>query len=211
MSDEQLSWRGTSAHQRTEQRKRRLLLAGYNIVGNDGSSALTVRSVCSTANIGPRHFYESFTDIEELLSAVYSLAVTELLTAVAAEPKAPTNVSVRARVHANLDAAARFLAENPRCGRIIFTEALANETLRGLAAQTLPQFVVAIRQRLGDDAGHRAGSERAGLETTVLSGALTMAFVNWLADPTSTSREGLVSYCTDVTLAILALPPPPAD
>lgn len=199
------SWRGTSADQRSDERRQRLLASGYDIVGQYGIAALTVRAVCSAANVGPRYFSESFADIGELLAAIYDFAVAELLTAVAMSTESAPPVPLSRRIQANLAAAADFLTRRPACGRIIFSEALASPALRARAASTLPQFIGAVRRGLDDPAAKHISSERDRLETAVLSGALTMAFADWLARPGEVSQQALVEYCTDATLAILAL------
>lgn len=201
-------WRGTSADERVVERKQRLLVASYGIVGRSGAAALTVRAVCATANVGQRYFYESYPDIEALLGAVYDFAVGQLLAAVAARTDAAGERPLRTRVWEGLDAAAGFLLDTPACGRIVFVEALSNEVLRTKAAKTLPAFIETVRQVLDNGVVPDVGAERARMETSALSGALSMVFADWLADPAAISRHALVSYCTDVSLALLALSRP---
>ncbi|MFE3058718.1 hypothetical protein [Nocardia sp. NPDC059239] len=62
------TYRGTTTDERREQRRRLLLNAALDIVGTRGRAALTVRGVCEQAKMGPRCFYESFTDLAEALA-----------------------------------------------------------------------------------------------------------------------------------------------
>lgn len=208
---ERTEWRGTSVDERIADRRNRLLMAGYQIVGNEGAPALTVRAVCAAANVGQRYFYESYPDIEALLGAVYDQAVGQLLDAVGSGANASSSGSLRMRIRDGLGAAADFLAAAPTCGRIVFIEALTNEVIRTRAAKALPVFFDSVRQVIDDGRVVHSDSSRARLETSALSGALTMVFADWLTDPDAIPRSVLVDYCTDVAAAVLELsrPTPP--
>ncbi len=57
---------------------------------------------------------------------------------------------------------------------------------------------------MGDSVDCRP-SVRRQLEATVISGGLTAAFAEGLSGGSGISRDALVTYCTDTTLAILSL------
>ena len=44
---------------------------GVTLLGSEGGPALTVRAVCRAAGLTERYFYESFTDRDEFVRAVY--------------------------------------------------------------------------------------------------------------------------------------------
>ena len=206
-SDGENLWRGTSSDDRAGGRRERLLAACREIVAADGGVALSVRAVCRAANVGPRHFYESFPDTDALLLAAYDQAVRALQQAIStAVQKDPewSREPVDARLRVTFEAAAEHLEARPDAGRLIFREALGNDVLRTHAAVTLPAFAGTIRS-LVVDGNDRRPAVRRQLEATVISGGLAAAFAEWLSGGSGISRDALVTYCTDTTLAILSL------
>src|SRR5207302_1682855 len=70
-------WTGMSLADRKSERRRLLLRAGFELLGGEGWSATTVRAVIERAGLNPRYFYESFTDLDEFVVAVYDQVVGE--------------------------------------------------------------------------------------------------------------------------------------
>jgi AcrR family transcriptional regulator len=214
VTDSETLWRGTSADDRVDERRARMLRACFDIVGQHGASALAVRAVCRAANISPRHFYESFSDVDALLLAAYELAVQQLTGAIAAattrEPETPpwSELSERERLEIVFETTAAYLENHPHASRIIFREALTNNSLRTHAARTLTAFMHAVRQAVVDDAD-RSTARHRHLEATLLSGGLATVFIEWLAGSSQFTRGELVDYCTDASLAVLRMRPPP--
>ena len=211
-SDSESLWRGTSSDDRAGERRERLLLACRELVGRDGGAALSVRAVCRAANIGPRHFYESFPDTDALLLAAYDQAVRDLQQAISTAVQDDPDwhrEPIGARLRVTFAAAAEHLEARPDAGRLIFREALGNDVLRTHAAVTLPAFAGSIRMLVvdGDD---RRPARRRQLEATVVSGGLAAAFAEWLSGGSAITRGDLITYCTESTLAILSLPDTPA-
>src|ERR1700759_230258 len=85
-------YRGVQAGERLAERRSRLLAAGLDLLGSDRQdiSELTVRGVCRRAGLASRYFYESFSDKDEFIGAVFDWVVGELAAttqaAVAAVP-----------------------------------------------------------------------------------------------------------------------------
>jgi AcrR family transcriptional regulator len=52
-------------------RQDELIAAGVQLLGDEGGPLLTVRAVCRKAGLTERYFYESFTDRDEFVRAVY--------------------------------------------------------------------------------------------------------------------------------------------
>ena len=81
-------WAGVSPSDRQAERRRLLIRAGFELFGDGVEAAVSVRSVCRTAVLNSRYFYESFTDINALFGALYDEVVIDLggvLTAAMAE------------------------------------------------------------------------------------------------------------------------------
>ena len=62
------------------QRRRRLLDAGLDLLGasEQDPAELTVRAICGKAALGVRYFYESFTDKDDFVGAVFDSVIADL-------------------------------------------------------------------------------------------------------------------------------------
>lgn len=217
MTGGETRWRGTSSGERADERRDRLLNVCEDIVAAGGAAALGVRAVCRAAGISPRHFYESFTDTDALLLAAYERAVQRLLDHVAAaitargQRDAVLPMPARDRLKTAFDAATTYLQDHPQSGHIIFREALTNGVLRTRAALTLPSFVNTVG-RMALPRPERTGQSRDNrLRAVVLSGGLAAAFLEWISGTADFTRDELVGYCTEASLALLSLDVAPND
>ncbi len=68
---------GRSAEHRRAERRARLITAARALLGDQGLAGVTVTAACAHAGLNPRYFYESFTDREALLDAVFNAVATE--------------------------------------------------------------------------------------------------------------------------------------
>ena len=69
-------FKGISADDRRRYRRNRLVEAAFAIAGDEGAGAMGVGRVCLDAGLTKRYFYESFSSLAELQSAVVDHAVT---------------------------------------------------------------------------------------------------------------------------------------
>jgi AcrR family transcriptional regulator len=115
---------GVDARDRIAERRRRLLDAGLQLLGgSDHPPELTVRAICAHAGISARYFYESFTDKDELVEAVFDWVTADIAaTTQAAVAAAPPDELNRAGI-ANL---VRTIAGDSRIGRLLFNAQLSN-------------------------------------------------------------------------------------
>jgi AcrR family transcriptional regulator len=117
-------YRGVEAADRQAQRRARLLDAGLSVLGFDsGAEPLTVRGVCRRAGLSARYFYESFTDRDDFVGAVYDWVIADLAaTTQAAVAAAPPREQARAGM-ANI---VRSIAGDTRVSRLLFSAELAD-------------------------------------------------------------------------------------
>ncbi len=184
------SWAGTTLADRRAQRHDQLLDAGLELLGGQGSAAVTVRSVCRLAKLTDRYFYENFADREALLLAVFDRVAAEAGSAlVQAVADAPAELTERAR--AAVEAFLGVLTEDPRKGRVLLLEPLTDPTLgmRGIALS--PMFAELARVELGTQGSPRG----AQLTATALIGALANLFIRWLDGTLDIDRGELTDYC----------------
>ncbi|HEX7323066.1 MAG TPA: TetR/AcrR family transcriptional regulator [Mycobacterium sp.] len=196
-------WRGQSAASRVAERRERLLAAGLESLGTVGWHATTVRGVCGGAGVGLRYFYESFPDLEALLIAVYDRLADELAAVVSSRIAQP-GVAPQARVHAAFASTVDFIDEDPRRGRILFRETLANDALREHGAATVPRFVSLVVAALGAEPSgtDRTGATSRSLRASALSGALVTLFLDWQSGTLKATKQELVVYCTQLTTTV---------
>ena len=185
-------WAGVSPTDRQAERRALLVAAAFELFGDGGEAAVSVRSVCRAAELNTRYFYESFTDTDELLGAVYdevAAALGELLTA--AMGGAPNDD--RARLKAGIRAVLDFSSADPRRGRILFTEARTNPVLaarRTMAQDNLRELVLSE--------GRRASPENDSVATEVgaamYAGAMAELAQQWLAGTLGDDLDAVVTH-----------------
>lgn len=115
-------YRGQSNVERREDRRDRLLAAGFELFGTAGYAATSIEGICSQAGVTARHFYEHFASREALLRAVYDDIVAETRRAVL---RALTQADdAESRATAGVIAFVRSYLEDPRRARIACIEVI---------------------------------------------------------------------------------------
>jgi len=86
---------GVPLQDRQTLRRDELVAAGVGLLGGEAGPALTVRAVCREASLTERYFYESFTDRDEFVRAVYDhVCSTAMATLTSSDTRAtPSNGS----------------------------------------------------------------------------------------------------------------------
>jgi AcrR family transcriptional regulator len=161
--------------------ERRVLLidAAFDLFGEGGEAAVSVRSLCRACGLNTRYFYESFSDVNELLGAAYDRVALELGAAVEAVMLTADDTQ-RGRTRAGMVAVLSFSSADPRRGRLLFTDAPANPVLAERRAATQGFFfqqVVEEDSRLHPQADPVSTRVGAALYT----GAMTELAQQWLA------------------------------
>jgi AcrR family transcriptional regulator len=198
-------WAGTTLAGRRAERRRRLLDAGLDLLGRNGSAAVTVRSVCRTAQLTDRYFYENFADRDALLLAVFDGVAYEagqvLIDAVARAAAADDETVARAAVDGFLD----HITGDPRKGRVLLLEPLTDQALGARSVALSPVFAQIIRAQLDT-----ADETEAQLTATAIVGAMANLFIRWLDGSLSVDRDALSEYCVRLLAASMALAGPAA-
>ena len=171
-------WSGLSADLRREQRRSLLIRAGFELFGAGGEAAVTVRSVCRTAELNSRYFYENFRDINELFVALYDEVVIELGQVLRAATVDLADDSLgrwRAGIRAVLD----FTAADPRRGKVLFAGAGANPVFasrREAAKNQLRRMILTDRRRIDPQSESMARE----VEAAIYVGALSEMAREWV-------------------------------
>src|SRR5687767_7945460 len=109
-------WAGVPLLDRRAERRVLLIDAAFALFGDGGEAAVSVRSVCRACGLNTRYFYESFSDVNELLGATYDRVAVELGAAVEAVMLAAVDTQL-GRTRAGMSAVLSFSSADPRRGR----------------------------------------------------------------------------------------------
>ncbi|MDT5152512.1 MAG: hypothetical protein QOI01_4245 [Mycobacterium sp.] len=180
-------WSGVPLQDRQTLRRDELIAAGVDVLGGDDGSTLTVRAVCRTAGLTERYFYESFTDRDEFVRAVYDHVCSTAMSALTS--------STTPR-----DAVERFVAlvvDDPVRGRVLLIAPEREPVLTKSGAEWMPSFIELLQHKLTriTDPAVQA------MVATGLVGALTALFTAYLNGRLTTTREQFIDYCVDMLLS----------
>ena len=185
-------WAGVPLTDRRAERRALLVDAAFRLFGDGGEAALSVRSVSRECGLNTRYFYESFTDTDDLLGAVYDRVSAELGDAVEAA-MADSGDSLMARTRAGMVAVLGFSSADPRRGRVLFTDARANPVLTARRAATqdlLREGVLTEGWRLHPDTDPVA----AMVGAAIFTGAMAEVAQQWLAGHLGDDLDAVVDY-----------------
>ncbi|MGK9270909.1 TetR family transcriptional regulator [Williamsia muralis] len=185
-------WAGVPLTDRRAERRTLLVDAGFALFGSGGESALSVRSVCRECELNTRYFYESFADTDELLGAVYDRVAAGLATTVE-QAMADAGDSVPDRTRAGIRAVLGFSSEDPRRGRVLFTDARANPVLasrRAVAQDVLRELVLTESGQVFPDSDPVATRVGAAMYT----GAMAELAQDWLAGHLGDDLDAVVEH-----------------
>ncbi len=196
-------YRGVEAADRLAQRRSQLLEAGLDLLGAEDAE-VTVRAVCRTAGLAARYFYESFTDKNDFIAAVYDWVIADIATstqaAVAAVPLADqTTAGMTNIVH--------LIAKDPRIGRLLFSVKLSNDVLARKRAESTALFATLLGQHAGDALQLRANDYlRATSHFAV--GGVTQTISAWLSGEITYSPEQLIDQLRSMLDALAGMQQP---
>ena len=185
-------WAGVPLTDRRAERRTLLVDAGFALFGSGGEAALSVRSVCRECELNTRYFYESFADTDELLGAVYDRVAAGLATTVE-QAMADAGDSVPDRTRAGIRAVLGFSSEDPRRGRVLFTDARANPVLaarRAVAQDVLRELVLTESGQVFPDSDPVATRVGAAMYT----GAMAELAQDWLAGHLGDDLDAVVKH-----------------
>ncbi len=195
-------YRGMAAETRRAARRARLLEAGLDLMGTQGWSRTTVTAICARARLTERYFYESFSDREELLVAVFD-SIADEVARVALDAIANAPDDARAKGRAAIAALVELLTDDPRKGRVALMEAFGSPALQRRRIETLDLYSKILVEQSRAFFGARAPST-SDMELTahVLLGGLTELLIAWLGGRISVSTERMIDHTADLFAAM---------
>jgi AcrR family transcriptional regulator len=193
-------YRGVEAADRVAERRRRFLEAGLDILGSDTDlSELTVRGICHQAGASLRYFYESFTDKDDLVAAVFDWVIADIAaTTQAAVAAAPGKEQSRAGI-ANI---VRTVAADTRVGRLLFSSQLSNPAVLRKRAESFALMAMLTFQHAG--ALGAQGDDRIKAASHFVVGGVTQMITAWLTGEVDLDADQLVDQLAAMidTLAV---------
>ena len=180
-------WSGVPLEDRQVLRRDELIAAGVQLLGGEGGPAVTVRAVCHETGLTERYFYESFTERDEFVRAVYDDVCARAMSALmsATTPR---------------EAVERFVAlmvDDPVRGRVLLLAPAVEPVLVRSGAEWMPSFIDLLQRKLtqiGDPVRQR-------MIATSLIGGLTALFTAYLDGRLAASREQFIDYCVEMLLS----------
>lgn len=180
-------WSGVPLQDRQALRHDELIAAGVARLGSARGPDLTVRAVCRSAGLTERYFYESFSDRDEFVRAVYDDVCARAMAALTTA-KTPR------------DAVEQFVAlmvDDPARGRVLLLAPEKEPVLTRSGAEWMPSFIELLQRkltRIGDPA-------QAAMVATGLIGALTALFTAYLNGRLAATREQFIDYCVEMLMS----------
>jgi AcrR family transcriptional regulator len=182
-------WSGVPLEDRQALRRGELIDAGVDLLGGESGPALTVRAVCRATGLTERYFYESFSERDEFVRAVYD--------DVCARAMSTLSSSTSAR-----DAVERFVAlmvDDPTRGRVLLLAPTVEPVLTRSGANWMPSFIELLQHKVTRITEITQPAVQA-MAATGLLGALTALFIAYLDGRLSATREQFIDHCVDLVL-----------
>lgn len=200
------SWAGIPAEERIRDRRALLVAAALELFGTEGDAATSVRAVCRAADLNARYFYESFVDRDELLGAVYDQVAAELADRIAAALLDAAD-DPTARLRAGIETVLRFLTDDPRRAKVLFTDGRANPVLadrRAIARAALIDGTAAMgHEELARSGGGQARTARtAEVAAALFGGAMEELAEAWTSGRLGTDLDQVIDDATNLSMAI---------
>jgi AcrR family transcriptional regulator len=189
-------YRGVSAADRTQARRARLIEGFLDVVLEEGTLNATVDKVCGAADLTKRYFYESFTDLDQLMLA----AADEMFGALYDEMVATAGPSgpAASRLPAMVSAVVARLASDPRRARL-YAEAPGHPVLRARRAQAVEAFTTFVNSAVLSPEGD---SEQRTLKVYLVVAGATDLITARLDGSLPITEDDIVDAIVDIALTL---------
>ena len=186
---------GKTAEERRTERRETLLATAREIWQDQGWAAVTMRGVCARAGLTDRYFYESFSDRDALLAAVWDKARDETLAMLLEAITPYVADGPLAQLDGALTAIVRQIGDVPERAQVLFGDhagsAVLEQRRRDTIQLTVDLFVDLARPYLREDADEDA------FRVTVLVG------IGGFVETVLAWRSGLVQADADTLIGHL--------
>lgn len=188
-----MPFKGVSADDRRIDRRNRLVAAAFEIAGTESADALGVGRVCLAAGLTKRYFYESFTTLAELRSAVVDHAISVMSECV--DPFRPTGPGEPPQ--AWLEAFVSALVDDECLARVLLTE-----THGGALSPFRRQIIDVAIAGMAPPGADEQADLRARLVAYAQIGTLSELCLAWHQGQLAIERATLVDALADLFVRI---------
>ena len=196
---------GVKAEERRAARRQQFLEAGLEIFGTEGFRAATVRKLCRQAKLTDRYFYESFDNLQTLLTEVYELHMGQIRQRIYdSVMDAPPGMSVRQLVERMLDAYFTAL-EDPRVARVCMVEL---EGISPEVEQLYHGYIMSFSDLILELARYvypqwQLDDEEALMLGMSLVGAMRQAATHWLRSDYAIAKGTVVRAAVRLVMGLI--------
>lgn len=173
-----------------------MLAAALEIWQENGWAAVTMRGVCARAGLTDRYFYESFTDRDALLAAIWDQMRDETLAMLLGAITPYADDDPVEQLHAALVAVVHHVGDEPRRAQIIFGDHSGSAVLEQRRRDTI-QLAVGLVIDLARPY-LRADVDEIAFRVSVLVG------IGGFVETILAWRSGLITVDTDALVEHLA-------
>ena len=179
-------WSGVPLENRLALRRDRLIAAGVELLGAASGPAVTVRAVCRAADLTERYFYESFTDRDEFVRAVYDDVCARAMSTLgsAKNPREAVEQFVA------------LMVDDPVRGRALLLAPEAEPALIRSGAEWMPSFIELLQRKLT----RISDPVLQNMIATSLIGGLSALFCAYLDGRLAATRAQFIDFCVDMLL-----------
>ena len=194
-------YRGIDAAERLAQRRRRLLDAGLDLLGasEQDPAELTVRAICGKAALGVRYFYESFTDNDDFVGAVFDSVIADLAATTRRRSRRPQE-----QARAGMANVVRTVAADVRVGRLLFSVELSNTVIVRKRAESTALFATLLFQHAGALGAQDNDLIKAAAHFAV--GGVDQTVSAWLSGEVKLDPEQLIARLATLLDQLAAIP-----
>lgn len=186
---------GVDAADRLARRRSRLLESGLEMLGSNVDPAeLTVRGICQQSGLATRYFYESFSDKDEFIGAVFDWVITQLATTT---QTAVAAASAEQQTRAGMTNIVATIEADPRIGRLIFGTQVSNTAVIRKRQETEALFVTLAGQHVEAITGQPATEHTKAFAYFVVGG-VTQTISAWLTGDVTLSSSELVDQLSAI-------------
>ncbi|WP_062996029.1 TetR/AcrR family transcriptional regulator [Nocardia mikamii] len=193
-------YQGLMPDERREQRRAAILDAALEVFGTSGYAGSSVKQICRAARLTERYFYESFTDRESCLAALYSEIVDRVRGAtMAAMISAGDDIDDRTR--AGIQTFIDYLTEDRRLARVALIEAVGVSSAMEERRHAVLREFAEIVTTTWAAARPEPLSAKQHSAAVALVGGVNHLLVDWLMSGTPQTPAALTDVCTTLFIS----------
>ncbi|MFE6922848.1 TetR/AcrR family transcriptional regulator [Nocardia sp. NPDC057663] len=181
---------GKTAAERQSERRQLLIDTTFEIIDNEGATAVTVRELSRRTGLTARYFYESFAGRDEMLRELFDAVADDMVdrcVAAIAAAKSDGGDIAEALARSFIDG----LIQDRSKARLFLYEPLVETALSGGVPARASRIARIIHNELPDTLDR---TERA-LVALDLVGTLATVLSSWLTGAVRATREQIIAHC----------------